>query len=43
MGKILCGFELPPDASEEDFQQFLDSLGYNYVDESDNVVYKRFL
>lgn len=43
MSKVLCGFELPADASEEEFQQFLDSLGYRYVDESNNLVYKRFL
>lgn len=43
IGKVLCGFELPTDAREEDFQQFLDSLGYRYVDESNNVVYQKFL
>lgn len=43
IGKILCGFVLPEDTKEEDFQSFLVSLGYAFKDESDNLVYKKFL
>ncbi|RCK67247.1 Threonine dehydratase, mitochondrial [Candida viswanathii] len=42
VGKILCGFTLP-EGSEQDFQQFLKNVGYTFVDESDNVFYKKFL
>lgn len=42
VGKILCGFTLP-EGSEKDFQQFLKNVGYTFVDESDNVFYKKFL
>lgn len=43
VGKILCGFVLPENSSDEDFQEFLRRLGYKFVDETDNVVYKKFL
>lgn len=43
VGKILCGFVLPEGTSDEDFQDFLKNIGYNFVDETDNVVYKKFL
>ncbi|RCK55201.1 Threonine dehydratase, mitochondrial [Candida viswanathii] len=42
VSKILCGFTLP-EGSEQDFQQFLKNVGYTFVDESDNVFYKKFL
>lgn len=43
VGKILCGFVLPEDTSEEEFHSFLETLGYKYVDETNNVVYQKFL
>lgn len=42
VGKVLCGFSLPA-GSDEEFQDFLDTLGYRYVDESENLVYKKFM
>ncbi|KAG7661356.1 ILV1 [[Candida] subhashii] len=42
VGKVLCGFILP-EGSEDDFQAFLKNIGYTFVDESDNVFYKKFL
>lgn len=43
IGKVLCGFVLPEDTTEEEFHSVLEKLGYKYVDESDNVVYNKFL
>ncbi|SGZ54155.1 CIC11C00000004351 [Sungouiella intermedia] len=43
MGKVLCAFVLPEDTCEEEFFAVLNKLGYKYVDESDNVVYSKFL
>ncbi|KAK6454551.1 threonine deaminase [Scheffersomyces xylosifermentans] len=43
VGKILCGFFLPEGTAEEDFQDFLTQIGYSFVDESENIVYKKFL
>ncbi|KAK6203143.1 threonine deaminase [Scheffersomyces amazonensis] len=43
VGKVLCGFVLPQGTAEEDFQQVLKKIGYKFYDESDNVVYKKFL
>ncbi|ODV65469.1 threonine dehydratase I [Hyphopichia burtonii NRRL Y-1933] len=43
VGKVLCGFVLPESTSDEEFQQFLVKLGYKFVEETDNVVYKKFL
>ncbi|RLV95631.1 Threonine dehydratase mitochondrial [Spathaspora sp. JA1] len=42
VGKVLCGFVLP-EGSEEEFQLFLKKLGYTYVDETDNIFYRKFL
>lgn len=42
VGKVLCGFTLP-EGSEEEFQEFLKSVGYTFVEETDNVFYKKFL
>ena len=41
-GRIVVGVQVPPDEME-DWQLFLDSLGYRYWDESQNPVYKLFL
>lgn len=41
-GRVLAGIQVP----EEDidaFHQFLDDLGYNYWDETENLAYKEFL
>ncbi|KAM9926943.1 hypothetical protein OXX80_007551 [Metschnikowia pulcherrima] len=43
IGKVLCGFVLPEGANESEFYEFLNNLGYKYVDETQNVVYQKFL
>ncbi|ODV80698.1 threonine deaminase [Suhomyces tanzawaensis NRRL Y-17324] len=43
IGKVLCGFLLPEGTLDKEFEEFLDSLGYRYVVETDNVVYRKFL
>lgn len=42
MAKILAGISVPP-SDNEAFQEFLDNLGYRYVEETDNEVYQLFL
>jgi threonine dehydratase len=39
---VLIGLELP-DGQEEALMQFLDGLGYRYVEESRNPAYSLFL
>lgn len=41
-GRILVGLQVPK-ADHKAFQSFLDTLGYPYVDETDNPVYRLFL
>ncbi|MES2356594.1 MAG: threonine ammonia-lyase, biosynthetic [Pseudomonadota bacterium] len=41
-GRILVGLQVPPQ-DKDAFQKFLDDLGYEYVDESENPVYHLFL
>jgi threonine dehydratase len=41
-GRILVGIEVP-EADLRDFRQFLDTLGYRWVDETANPVYNLFL
>jgi threonine dehydratase len=41
-GRILVGLQVP-EADHKDFQSFLDTLGYPYVDETANPVYRLFL
>ncbi|WP_010582921.1 threonine ammonia-lyase, biosynthetic [Schlesneria paludicola] len=41
-GRILVGTQVP-DGEKADFQEFVDSLGYPYVDETENPVYRLFL
>ena len=41
-GRIAVGMQVPPDEMSE-WQQFLNSLGYRYWDESQNPSYKLFL
>ncbi|MGH1394572.1 MAG: threonine ammonia-lyase, biosynthetic [Trichormus sp.] len=41
-GRIVVGMQVPPQEMEE-WQAFLDTLGYRYWDESQNPAYKLFL
>ncbi|MEO8975507.1 MAG: threonine ammonia-lyase, biosynthetic, partial [Casimicrobiaceae bacterium] len=41
-GRVLVGMQVPPSAKRE-FRAFLDGLGYEYADESDNPAYRMFL
>ncbi len=41
-GRVLVGIQVPP-ADREEFQHFLDGLGYPYWDENDNPAYTLFL
>ena len=41
-GRIVVGIKVPPDEMKE-WQGFLDTLGYRYWDESNNLAYKLFL
>jgi threonine dehydratase len=41
-GRVLCGIQVPPH-EVDDFQTFLDGLGYRYWNESRNPAYKLFL
>jgi threonine dehydratase len=41
-GRIVVGMQVPPHEMEE-WQAFLDTLGYTYWDESQNLAYKLFL
>ncbi|CAO3641047.1 unnamed protein product [Mucor fragilis] len=42
MGKVFLGVQVPPEESEQ-FNEYLVRLGYQYIEETDNVVYKSFL
>ncbi|KAF7315616.1 Threonine dehydratase [Mycena indigotica] len=42
LGKVLAGVQVPPVDSEA-FERFLVQLGYPYVEETDNPIYKRYL
>lgn len=41
-GRIVVGIQVPPDEMEQ-WQAFIDTLGYRYWDESNNPAYKLFL
>jgi len=41
-GRVLIGIQVPP-GENDDFLRFLDNIGYDYVEETDNPVYKLFL
>src|SRR3989344_3726524 len=41
-GRVLVGMQVPPQDKKK-FQKFLDSLGYEYVEETRNPAYKLFL
>lgn len=42
VGKILAGIQVPP-ADRSALEEFLRGLEYTWWDETDNVVYKRFM
>jgi hypothetical protein len=42
LGKVLAGIQAPEEDSAQ-FDQFLRDLGYPYVEETHNEVYKRYL
>ena len=42
VGKILAGIQVPP-ADKPALEEFLRGLGYRWWDETDNVVYRRFM
>jgi threonine dehydratase len=42
LGKVLAGIQAPKEDSAQ-FDEFLRELGYPYVEETDNEVYKRYL
>ena len=42
LGKVLAGIQAPEEDSTR-FSEFLRDLGYPYVEETQNVVYKRYL
>ncbi len=41
-GRVLVGIQVPP-AEKDEFQKFLDGLGYRYWNESRNPAYRLFL
>ena len=41
-GRILAGMQVPEEDNAE-FQNFLDELGYDYTDETENLACKLFL
>jgi len=41
-GRVLVGMQVPP-SDHAKFRKFLDNLGYEYADETDNPAYKLFL
>jgi len=41
-GRVLVGMQVPP-KDKKAFQKFLDSLGYEYAEETNNPAYKLFL
>jgi C-terminal regulatory domain of Threonine dehydratase len=42
IAKVLAGIQVPQ-AKHEQFQKFLGDLGYQYKEETSNVVYRTFL
>ncbi len=41
-GRVLCGIQIPPNEMAQ-FRKFLNVVGYAYVEETENPVYKMFL
>jgi hypothetical protein len=42
VGKVLAGIQVPP-ADGEAFSTFLERLGYAYLEETGNAIYRQFL
>ncbi len=42
ISSVLTGLAVPPEDNEK-FQEFVDSLAYKYVDETDNLIYKMLM
>ncbi|KAH3681188.1 hypothetical protein WICPIJ_007883 [Wickerhamomyces pijperi] len=42
VGKVLAGFDVPIETTA-DFQKFLEETGYQYTEETDNVVFQKLL
>ena len=42
VGRIVVGVQVP-DGDVDEWKQFLDGLGYQYVDETENPAYQLFL
>lgn len=42
LGKVLAGIQVPKD-DQAAFDQFLKTLDYSYVEETENPIYSRFL
>ena len=41
-GRVLCGFQVPNDEKSL-FSAFLNTIGYRFIEETDNSAYKKFL
>lgn len=42
MGKVFVGIQVPPEENQS-LDESLNRLGYTFIEETDNVVYKTFL
>lgn len=42
LGKVLAGIQVPEDEYKE-FDEFLEKLSYDYVEETENETYKKYL
>ena len=42
-GRVLVGIQIPPGERRSDFCKFLNKLGYEWIEETDNPAYKLFL
>jgi threonine dehydratase len=42
MGKVFVGIQVPPEENQC-LDESLNRLGYTFIEETDNVVYKTFL
>jgi threonine dehydratase len=41
-GRVLCGFQVPNNEKAA-FSEFLDTIGYRYIEETNNGAYRKFL
>lgn len=42
LARILAGIQVPPNEYAE-FEEFLTKLGYSYIEETQNPIYRSFL